>query len=250
MKAIAPPRLKRRKPKPPPKPKPKNALLAWWDRWRRSTRRAAARALPAPKKTATTTTMTTSRGLRVQLAPLLLVKASDGFWRGRPDPTLVLCAWAFDDVGRARTVLKAVVRFAAKAGVPDTAPADVDRLASTAVPRSERLLLCLALFEENGGDDIRALAAALERPEQLCFVDTAASVPVVKSAGEAVNDDALAVVSARGVLVDHAHASATRTDQWVGGAVVVVARGARDHRVSLQSADGRQDWTLSFTTTR
>jgi hypothetical protein len=51
------------------------------------------------------------------------------------------------------------------------------------------------------------------------------------------------------VLAD-GHAATTTTDQWVGGAVVVVGRNSpRSHRLSMHSIDGRQDWTVEFATT-
>ena len=239
-------------------------LTAWWQRWRQSTRRAEARSHP------TTTTWPTpskrkkgkpDKALCVDVKPLYLVQGQDGRWRGAPDPTMVICAWAFDG-NHLRTVLRSVVRFAVHGKLPGAAHPDVSQLISTSLGAAGRVLVAVALYEENRGDDVRRLTVALEHPATLHFVDFGRddghghssgkhdAIPKVMSALECANDPRLLALTPLGIVLADGHASTTTTDQWVGGAVVVVGRNSpRSHRLSMHSIDGRQDWTVEFGTT-
>lgn len=236
----------------------KSRLQTWWKKWKRSTAQALRRAKQKPKAlpakpTSTTKPRSASNALRFEVDPLLLVKGSDGLFRGAPDPTLVLAAWQIDDASRPRAVLRAAVRFHVTGALPGRAAPDVDVLHSAPLVKGHerlRLVVVAALFEENSGGDIRALASVLEHGEHVCLVDNRSGVPVVKHLGEVADEAGLDVIAARGILVDHRHASQTQSDQWVGAGVVVVGSRPTRHTISLQSADLRQDWTLSFSTRR
>ena len=239
-------------------------LTAWWQRWRQSTKRAEARSHPS-----TTTASAASKkskgkagnALRVDVKPLYLVRGQDGRWRGAPDPTMVICAWAIDG-DHLRTVLRSVVRFRVQGKLPGAAHPDVTQLIGTSLGAAGRVLVAVALYEENRGDDVRRLTVALEHPATLHFVDFGGddghghssghhdAIPNVMSALECANDPRLLALAPRGIVLADGDAATTTTDQWVGGAVVVVSSNRpRSHRLSLHSIDGRQDWTVEFATT-
>jgi hypothetical protein len=239
-------------------------LTAWWRRWRQSTRRAEARSHP-PTTTAPTPSKRKKgkpdKALCVDVKPLYLVQGQDGRWRGAPDPTMVICAWAIDG-NVLRTVLRSVVRFAVHGKLPGAAQPDVTQLISTSLGAAGRVLVAVALYEENRGDDVRRLTVALEHPATLHFVDFGGddghghssgnhdAIPKVMSALECANDPRLLALVPRGIVLADGDAATTTTDQWVGGAVVVVSSNRpRSHRLSLHSIDGRQDWTVEFATT-
>ena len=176
-----------------------SAVWTWLDRWRSATRRAVARATTtttnpparkaAKKQKETQKTKNEKRrrragALLLEMQPLYLVRGEDGPFRGAPDPTMVVCAWNLGDHGP-QTVLRSVVRFDVRAKLPAAAHPDVARLMSTALDRKAPVVLFVALFEENSGDDVRRLAAALEHPERLHFVE----LRRVHSASPAPNAD-------------------------------------------------------------
>ena len=199
------------------------------------------------------------RGLRLDIKPLYLARGHDGPLRGAPDPAMVVCAWSVDG-DLVRTVLRAVVRFNVRGRLPGAAEPEVTTLVSTSLGGARTVLCAVALFEENGGHDVQRLTAALEHPGTLHFVDLGGdagnghsggdATPHVLSALECARDPRLSTLSARGIVLGDGDASVTTTDQWVGGAAVVVVGQKRtaDHRLSLQSIDGRQDWTVEFAT--
>ncbi len=249
------------------------SYAAWWREWTKATAAAAHRAQSSSaqqaarrparteaktarqKKATTQAHKAAPRSLQVSFEPLLVVEGKDGFLRGLPDPTLVLCAFAIDSAGHVRTALKGVVRFAVAGRAPAHAPPSVSALASTSLAPTDIVVLVAALFEENGGADIRALAAALEDHGGVSVVDIGGGVPVVHSLVEAAAVDVNAGMVARGILCGRRDPSRTTSDQWVGGALLVLAGGKkqrawRAHRVALRSADGRQDWVLSLRTRR
>jgi len=228
-------------------------LAGWWKRWRQSTRRAEARAQAPTAR---------GRGLRLHIKPLYLARGHDGPLRGAPDPAMVVCAWSIDG-NAVRTVLRAVVRFNVRGRLPGAAEPDVTTLVTTSLGGNRTVLLAVALYEENGGDDVQRLTMALEHPASLHFVDLGGdagnghshghsdATPHVLSALECARDPRLSTLSPRGIVLGDGDASVTKTDQWVGGAAVVVVGQKRPlgHRLSLQSIDGRQDWTVEFATT-
>jgi hypothetical protein len=233
-------------------------LGAWWSSWRRSTKAAATRArgprpVPTPRKP------TSAGALRLSFAPLAVAAAHDGALRGLPDPTLLLAVFAVDDKRRLlRPALRAVVRYRLTGRAPCDAQPEVEHVV-TAGLRCARALIVATLWEENSGVDIRALASALERPEDLHLVDLRGATPDVHAAYDAVggrelgSSGPLAALSPRGILVESIDAARTRSDTWVGGAAVVVPASPLapvQHRLALRSADGRQDWTIAFSTGR
>jgi hypothetical protein len=241
-------------------------LGAWWTSWRRSTRAAAARAEPSSTPPATTTrpasrSGTAPRGGRIAFAfhPLEVAQAHDGALRGLADPTLLFAVFGIDDHRRQlQPVLRSVVRYRLPSAAPCAAPPDVASVVSTSLRSCARALVVATLWEENSGVDVRALAAALERPDDLHLVDLAHVTPEVHTALDAVGPPPpapplLAALVPRGILVDHADVARARSDTWVGGAVVVIATNhwrSAEHRIALRSADRRQDWTLAFATHR
>jgi hypothetical protein len=242
-------------------------LGAWWTSWRRSTRAAAARADPSSTPTSTSTKRPASRSgtaprggrLAFALHPLEVAQAHDGALRGLADPTLLFAVFGIDDHRRQlQPVLRSVVRYRLPGPAPCAAPPDVTAVVSTSLRSCARALVVATLWEENSGVDVRALAAALERPDDLHLVDLAHVTPEVHTALDAVGPPPpapprLTELVSRGILVDHADVARARSDTWVGGAVVVVATNhwrSAEHRIALRSTDRRQDWTLAFATHR
>jgi hypothetical protein len=253
----------------PPSPKPQSLserLGGWWRSWRRSTRNAEARATPKPAPPPSSSASSKRRGhageggqLQITFPPLEIALAHDGALRGLADPTLLLAVFGIDDRRqRLLPVLRSVVRYQLPGAAPCSALPDVHNVVSTVLRGCQRALVVASLWEENSGVDVRALASALERPDELHLVDLHGVTPEVHTALDAVglpsaSPAPLAGLSARGILVDHGDVARTQSDTWVGGAAVVVALNhwrTVEHRIALRSTDGRQDWTLQFATRR
>jgi hypothetical protein len=117
-----------------------------------------------------------------------------------------------------------------------------------------RALVVAALWEENSGVDVGTLAAALEDPEHLHFINLATPTPEVHTVREASLDERHAALAPRGILVGPRDVAQASSDTWVGGAILVVPTTTHHrrvpHRVTLESADRVQKWTLSFSTKR
>lgn len=231
------------------KEQPLGRLGAWWSGWRASTKRAQVRAEPAR-------TAPSGGVLAVDVDALDVAAAADGPLRGLADPLLLLGVYAVDPVS-ITPVLRGVVRFRLPRAAPCRATPDVPHLVTTTMRYAPRALVVAALWEENSGVDARRLAAALEHPAQLHFMNFAGATPEVLTAREAMADPGLTTLAPRGILIEHHETqhdvANSASDTWVGGAVVVIDAAQwrkNQHRVALTSADRKQEWTLSFTTKR
>lgn len=173
-------------------------------------------------------------------------------FRGRADPLLLLAVYAIDDDSIV-PVLRGVIRFDIPRAAPCSATPDVRKLKTTTLKFAPRTLVVAALWEEDSGVDARALALALEDPEHLHFINLATPTPEVQTVREASVDERIAHLSPRGILVGARDVARAESDTWVGGAIVVASTAhwrRQQHRVTLQSADRRQAWTLSLSTKR
>lgn len=224
-------------------------LRAWFERWRASTRRAQARSETSAKKAVVVGRSTGA--LVIDVKPLSVLKGKDGPFRGAPDPTLIIAAYAVRP-SVTKTVLRAALRFRVTGKIPVLALPDVEQLTSSQLKNASAVVIVVAVFEENSGHDVRALTSALEDADGLHIVDIATGAqasPQVMTVRECVDDSALRELSPRGIVVGHGDASKTRSDTWVGAGALVVKRGSRHrHRLNVQSADGHQDWTVEFET--
>jgi hypothetical protein len=222
-------------------------LRGWLARWRDATRRAEKRAI-----TPSAVTPREPGGVvAINVKAISVLKGKDGLFRGAPDPTMLVAAWSVRP-STMKTVLRSVFRFRLKGALPAMGAPDVERVVSSSLKASKAVVMVVAVFEENSGEDIRALATALEDPEHLHLVDISSATPTaaphVATVRECLADPALVDLSPRGIVLPSGDASRTRSDTWVGGGAVIVKRGHASHRLNVQSADGHQDWVVEFET--
>jgi hypothetical protein len=183
------------------------------------------------------------RGMWLEAKALEIARGHDGLLQGKPEPVVALGLYVVDTAG-ARLAARGLVRFAPMGTIPATvAPVPSAIVDGGRLPKGAKGWVALAVaLEEDRGDDVRRLYAALERPGDLhCVADDGAA--------EHSLADALARTAPRPVhlLVDGADAASTcASDDWVGAAIAAFpARGAdrAPLRLHFSSGDRRNDWT-------
>lgn len=189
--------------------------------------------------------------IAIEVAALEVVAGFDGLLGGKPEPVLVLGAYA---VGRGQAVLldRAMGRFLPKGRFPVTvSPEAPVKLGARLVSKAEDLhfvLLVLAL-EEDGGKDVRAFYGSLEHPNELSvFASTQAEVSPLGVGEVGAARWPLDQPTAVDLLADGSPASSRCTDDTFIGASVLHLSTRRApatslYRVPFRSADRRNDWT-------
>lgn len=186
--------------------------------------------------------------LVISLPRLTVAKGHDGFLRGSPEPTLVFGAFLEDASPKdARTIARGLWRFES----PDAFPSEVATMgdgkvkAELTVKRPGRLVLLAVALEEDAGDDVREVFAAMEDAARFEVWRSRDAIPHpqhLHELGEAFSEPARV-----NVQLDHVELDKRCTaDDYIGAQVVVVdanRRQKRDVRFHFRSENGLNDWT-------
>jgi hypothetical protein len=186
------------------------------------------------------------RPLKVHMRHLEVARGHDGFLRGKPEPVVVLGAFAVSELG-VRCVLRTVQRFRLSSAPPCNATAS-DGPHRVQLTGDSALLLVAAALEDDGGGDHDKLYTGFERIASILVFDTDTPVPAPESLEVATRARMGKAGHAVGLLFDDVVVEHTVVkDTWIGAALASVsAEGARgaNVRLPLRAEDGRNDWTL------
>ncbi len=195
------------------------------------------------------------RELRLDIARLELACGHDGFLRGAPEPVLLAGLYAADNQGL-HLLGRGISRFA----VPNRFPCEVEAAEASVIRYAARLeedqraVALLIALEEDSGEDLARVYAALERAGDLavCPIDTAVPTPEPLAA---LAEGSAGWRRARlaDLLLNGAQFDATcGRDKWVGA--VAFASGpselGQEMRAHFRSDDGLNDWTALVTLKR
>jgi len=184
--------------------------------------------------------------MRIEIKHLELARGHDGFLRGAPEPVLIVGAYLVEE-DQVRVLARSVCRVPTPGRIPSTVVPTEPEIVARWVhyqPPARVALLVLAI-EEDGGDDVQSLYAALERHGELSVWPQSDTVPSPQALHE------LALGQARvNVLIDDSDMSQScASDEWVDAATLVVPAQSPQvlsRRLHLISADGRNDWTAEL----
>lgn len=189
------------------------------------------------------------RHFALRLDQVEITRGHDGFLRGKPEPVLLVAAFA---VARGHTYLleRALRRLEVTQPFPSTVTLEEPVLFSTEVqPGHSRVALLGLAVEQDKGADVAALYAALGHAESLDTWSIGTPLPEPRSLEELVDQPPTRAPLAKAVhlMRDGVDLSdACRADKWIGAALVLLATdqpAERRWRMPFLSADGRNDWT-------
>ncbi len=189
--------------------------------------------------------------IAIEVAALEVVAGFDGLLGGKPEPALVLGAYA---VGRGQAVLldRAMARFLPKGRFPLTvSPVEPARLGARLVSQAEDLhfVLLVLAFEEDGGKDVRAFYGALEHPHELSvFASTQTEVSPLAVGEIRAAKWPLDQATPVDLLAEGSPASSRCSDDtFIGASVLHLSTRRRPatslYRLPFRTADRRNDWT-------
>ena len=199
--------------------------------------------------------------VRVVLQRVEIKTGHDGLLRGKPEPVILLAAYAVDSpahptVGASGTAIfigEAMARLHPRKPFPtQVAPLEdvaisVD-LRQVRVPADASHLLILAVaLEEDSSADVQRLYKQLTSPDSLFLWDGTASIPLpIPLAGAArwTHHDALSTYSVHVMNGAVDVAEQCSGDTFVAAQAVVATRhsGRQECRLHFVSADRRNDW--------
>ncbi len=188
--------------------------------------------------------------LTVRLDTVEVARGDDGWLRGRPEPTLLVAAGV---VGPHGAVLagRAVARLPKPDKIPVTsAPTEICRLSAEHRGAPTWFFVLWMALEQDGGDDVRRLFAALEAPRRLALCAMLDGVLEPVDLAEAPGRFGSSPTPVD-LMLDGGHLSFS-SDDWVGGAYLAARTDAgRRDRVRFHFADvrGDNDWTACATVT-
>ncbi|MGC4094433.1 MAG: antibiotic biosynthesis monooxygenase [Polyangiaceae bacterium] len=186
--------------------------------------------------------------LEVVLERMEIATATDGFWRGSPEPCLVVACYQLGR-GQVTTLGRAIYRFELAQSAP-CALTLMERLLDLPVQFDKfpiELCVLVCALEENGGRDIQSVYRQLGAPEQFLLWRSADAEPEPRN----LCDMARSVRStqAEGVQVltgGQLLQEPFEDDTWVGAACAVAGFTAvREERLlsfHTASGDGSNDW--------
>jgi len=174
--------------------------------------------------------------------------------RGKPEPALLIAAYRSNGSHPASLVGRALVRPQLKNEIPCSVSLGERELHYDArFAITERIVLLAFALEENSGEGVAALFAALETPEQLLLYSASQSVPSPLTVDE-WSRTACRAPSARAVEVmrsGRAVEEIVGSDQFISAsAFSLAAQGRADEswRLPFVGRDERNDWTLLLRT--
>jgi len=184
------------------------------------------------------------------LQTLEVARGHDGFLRGKPEPTLLVAAYRTNGSLPASLVGRTLLRARLESDMPCTVELGRHELKYDArFGISERLLVLAFAVEENNGDGVAALYAALETPERLLLYTTNESVPSPLSLEDWAKRECGAPSSpaVEVLLAGEAPETITGSDQFIAASafsVLAHARSDEGWRLPFLARDERNDWTL------
>lgn len=185
-----------------------------------------------------------SQELVIETRELELAYGHDGFFRGHPEPALIVGAFLVMDE-KAHLLGRSIARFAPNGGYPMTlAPTAPTSIRSRRAFYRGRLGVLLVALEEDQGSAAQKLYARFEHPGELWVWRASEAVPAPATLdalerGPVESGDAEALVGNRDIV------DFCAGDHVVGSHLFVVPPVAteEDRRVRFLSPDRRNDWT-------
>lgn len=185
--------------------------------------------------------------LKVSLKTLRLNAAHDGFFRGKTEPSISVRAYklsaeqaALVDLGGAHVD---------KVQTEDP-PCDVTIDQSFEVEDAGLTLLLAIALEEDSGDDVKRVRAALQKPNAI-HLWSLDGEPEAWDAEEIARKPS-AWQSPRPVDIDHKKSAMSKSfdyDKWIGASAFVVG-GVPPGAQALRFVSGKNDWTLHLEVVR
>jgi hypothetical protein len=184
------------------------------------------------------------------LQTLEVARGHDGFLRGKPEPALLVAAYRTNGALPASLVGRLSLRARLEGGMPcsvDLGQHELRYDARFAV--TERLLVLAFAVEENGGEGVAALYAALENPGQFLVYEASESIPNPCTLEEWAKG-ACSAPSARTIevlLAGNSLEKIAASDQFIAAAAFSVAtqqRADEAWRLPFVGRDARNHWTL------
>lgn len=193
--------------------------------------------------------MQSQRSFLLNTKALEVADGKDGFLRGRPDPAVILAAYAVHGTDT-HCVGRSIFRFVPNRSMPCTvAPKEGSPISKQLTFRdSLDYVIIAASVEENSGDGIRAAYAAFEYHRALSLWSLEDSHPSPMQLSEISSEKKgwLAPVRA-GLLVEGNDVAKTFTDDaWVGAVAWCIPgehSGVLEYRLPFRSNSSVNNWT-------
>ena len=193
---------------------------------------------------------TPRRTVRLSLQSLEVARGHDGFLRGKPEPVLLVAAYRTGGKQAASLVGRLLLRARLAGPIPCNTPLVQQELHYDArfAPTESIVVLALAI-EENSGQGVQALYAALETPGRFVLYDARVPVPVPRALEEwgGVECAAPAAQPVEVLLGDASLEQWAGSDEYIAAAALSVSTQARSDevwRLPFIARDARNDWTL------
>jgi len=184
------------------------------------------------------------------LLTLEIARGHDGFLRGKPEPALLVAAYRADGSQPASLLGRLLLRARVESDMPCSVELGARELRYDArFGTDERLMVLVFSVEENAGDGVAALYAALEKPGKLLIYNAGESVPSPLSLEDWAKRECRAP-AAHAVEVLHggeALEKIAEADQFIAASAFSVIANARcdeTWRLPFVARDERNDWTL------
>jgi len=193
---------------------------------------------------------TPRRSARLTLQTLEVARGHDGFLRGKPEPAVLVAAYRTNGALPASLVGRLLLRVPIRSDMPCTVELGERELRYDArFPVGERLLVLAFSLEENNGDGVAAVYAALENPAQLLIYSASDSVPSPLSLEDWAKAECRApsATAVEVLLAGNALESIVASDQFIAACAFSAAAHARCDeawRLPFVARDQRNDWTL------
>lgn len=183
------------------------------------------------------------RKLTIALDWIEIALGDDGWGRGDPEPVLLLGLYALAD-DEVSLVSRGLARPRVRSPYPNDADGDDRPIIQVRPPQGTRLALLVLALEEDGGKDVAAIYAKLEKPSFTLWSNDA-SEPYPRALAEWIAGPS----GTFGVHPMHEEvdlAEHCRSDEWIGATLIVGAARGSSHRVHVRSDDGDNDWTVEL----
>ena len=186
-------------------------------------------------------------GIRLGFDRFEIARGHDGFFRGEPDPRLLVAVYALAD-DKAMMLERRLVSIAPKSPYPASFDLDEDVIDKTVTGGMGFAVVLIAL-EEDSGDDVQRLYGELEDAPHLRLWRLDSESPHPLALWELDRDEWSMPQRAELEGETGAFSTSCSWDKWIGASAWVSAgqHPGLECRAHLRSRIHRNDWTVVLT---